>query len=177
MKRSYIKCLMETVLSLLNVVDHLLSKIISLGLEDQGLDLIDMIKGNNFDNAEEIMEALDRAGVKWGADEKTSIKAPKLTIANDFYLCLTKPVNGGELTTFVPIPDTENNQAGIEYSCRNKDGDSITLDLCVAEVHEYNPSSDNPDNKDIDVYTWSDLSSEDYSEKFSLKYDDIINLE
>ena len=83
--------------------------------------------------------------------------------------------DGGELETSVTdIDGSGTRQVFINY----KDEEKNLIDLCGVEIKKGELAKSNglpENNKDIDIYTYADPYSEDYTSKETIKYEDIQN--
>lgn len=63
-------------------------------------------------------------------------------------------------------------QAGVMYYTKDRD----YMDLCMAEIKKGDVAKTeglNPDNRDIDIYTWADPFDEAYTKKDTINYNNI----
>lgn len=81
--------------------------------------------------------------------------------------------NGERLAAYVSESDLETFQAGSIFYAT----DNSPIDLTMAEIKKGELAKVHKlpeDNKDIDVYVWSDVNTEDYTKRFSLNHADIL---
>ncbi len=86
-----------------------------------------------------------------------------------------QPVEGGALIAATASPDDISPQASLMYSI--EEGDKI--DLAMAEVKRwYYAEADNksPNNKDIDLYVYSDIHEEGYQSKYTFNQEEIVDM-
>lgn len=104
------------------------------------------------------------------ASTSTTVTRAKINCINDMYTEVSLPVNGGEFVVGIFDVD-EAQQAYIDY----KYNDTV-IDLALAEVKtgEYAETAGLPaDNKDIDLYLYSDPHSEEYQRHVRIAYNDV----
>ena len=156
----------------LNIINNL-EKIIS-ELKNQIIDNIPLDKttknlicnNNEIMNIDVIIAMLDRHGaVELG---HTDIAIPEISIDKYLNASISIKTDGGKLVMYNSTPDMITMQASVDYIT---DNDS-QIQLTMAEVKK-GELAKTPDNKDIDVYTYQDVYSDDYTDKFTIEYNTI----
>jgi hypothetical protein len=106
-------------------------------------------------------------------DDINAVSVPEVKVIGNAYVEISVPVNGGKLIAGVCDID-EAGQAYINYQYERS-----IIDLALAEVKsgELAETAGLPtDNKDIDLYLYSDANSEEYQEHVRMKYQDITGV-
>lgn len=97
--------------------------------------------------------------------------APQITIDPNGNVTVKQSVDGGTLVTAICCPDKDGTEQAV-LMFENGDGDAFDLAMAEQKRGELAKFDDkDADNKDIDLYVWSDPSTEDYQYKFPLSYD------
>lgn len=81
--------------------------------------------------------------------------------------------DGGRMTAYISTSDDNTIQTGCIYY----DADNFPMDLCMAEVKKGDLAEVKGlprDNKDIDLYLWTNPYSEDYTEVRTVSYKDMV---
>lgn len=145
-------------------------------LEDVVFDAVNMIKDGEM-TAEEAWNEIELCYEDLEEGDNT-FKAPKLIVDSQWfqYVKLVQPVPGGCLIAETSTSDFDTRQMGLEY----QQGDACTpIDLALAEVKRGEIALNdgkNADNQDVDVYVYSDPTTEGFVSRFSLKYDELLEL-
>lgn len=131
--------------------------------------------------AEDIIKDLKKEGVKFD-EEPTEIRNyPLLNITpqHPMYADLTLELeNGDELGAYIAESDYGTFQTGSVYGI-----DGNTIDLSLNEIKKgelAKADGKDPDNRDIDIYTYEDPFFEDYTTKRTIQFEHIkeaLNLE
>lgn len=139
-------------------------------------DIIEGITIGRLTDVNNIMSELEKRGclgaIEDDGDDKPII-VPEIKLIGSGYTEASLPVNGGELIVGVSNLDQDAGQAYIDY----KYNDTV-IDLALAEVktRELAEAASLPtDNKDIDLYLYSNPHKEDYQEHVRVRYDDIAD--
>lgn len=150
-------------------------------LNDDIFDTLDAIKCGEItadDNGLELlMSEMDENGYFENArlEEGEELHVPTLSIDDMMNLIMKIPVSGGQLILSRGQSDDMTEQACIMYQPEKSD---YEIDIAFAEVKagEIVTIHNKPaDNKDIDLYVFSDPYSEDFTNKYEIKHDDIVH--
>ena len=127
------------------------------------------------------MASLEERGLFEGLQEGDEVLSyPYLSIQKESprYVEIACLLNkeGDKLVAYTAESDTNTLQAGTVYKTANEN----LFDLCMverkqgdlAEVHGLKP-----DNEDIDIFTWEDITQEDYTHKGCIKKEDIDEID
>lgn len=152
-------------------------------LDDQGVtssdtlfDLSDRIMSGELSDIDDIMEELEDSGSLDDMEEGEEILIPAISLdANNLASVeISLPIDdGGRMTAYTSTPDGHTIQNGCIYY----DADNTPMDLCMAEVKKGDWAEVNDrfrDNRDIDLYLWSNPYSESYTEVRTVSYKDVI---
>ena len=142
--------------------------------EDVLFDVLDEIQAYELTDLDEAMERLDDACAftACNEDEEDTLQVPELFFGNDLSVVVRVPANGGNLVLANGESDYETKQIGLMYE---KDGDMIDLALAEVKSGELAEVANlKPDNKDIDLYVFSDPETEDYTDRYRIPYDKIL---
>ena len=142
--------------------------------EDVLFDVLNEIQSYELTDLDEAMERLDDACAftACNEDEEDTLKAPELLLDDDLSVVVRVPANGGNLVLANGESDYGTKQVSIMYE---KDGDLIDLALAEVKSGELAEVANlKPDNKDIDLYVFSDPETEDYTDRYRIPYDKIL---
>ena len=142
--------------------------------EDVLFDVLDEIQAYELTDLDEAMERLDDACAftACNEDEEDTLQAPELFFGNDLSVVVRVPANGGNLVLANGESDYGTKQIGLMYE---KDVDMIDLALAEVKSGELAEVANlKPDNKDIDLYVFSDPETEDYTDRYRIPYDKIL---
>ena len=135
-------------------------------------DITTSIRNGSCTDIDEIMSDIEKTGYFDDMSEGSDIPASEIEIDSNENICIKQPVNGGKLIAFNSVADYGTGQVGLGYETP----DGSVIDLSFAEVKNGELAKVNdlpPDNKDIDVYAYSDVFTEDLTQHNTIKYDDI----
>jgi hypothetical protein len=147
--------------------------------DDSIYDILDKIQSGEMSDVDEIIAALDgddnylSDGLDKADKEADAYEQniPEINVTAGNMIDIKVPVNGGYLVAGNGKSDYGTEQIYLTYECNG-----YVIDLALAEVKagELAKIENKPaDNKDIDVYTYEDAHSEDWTRKFVLEYKDI----
>lgn len=138
--------------------------------------VIEGIVNSGGKDLEKQFASLEKNGLLDCLPEGEDISFPAVKITGDGrFIDVDRPVDGGVLTAYSFVSDYGTCQTGLSY--RTDDG--IVTDIACAEVKRGELAKVNgypEDNKDVDVYVWGDLYSEDFSEHFSISHDELESM-
>lgn len=127
----------------------------------------------NLENADECYFMLRNMGYLDKMEDGEVVAIPYIRQDNSFLeIGVTYP-DGDKLASHLSRLDTNSFQVGSLYY----DKDDYPVDLALAEIRkgELAKQENRPvNNKDIDIYVWSDPFDEDYTRNFLIKNSDII---
>lgn len=135
-------------------------------------DITDSIRDGSRTDIDEIMSDIEKTGCFDNISEDGNIPTSEIEIDKNGNICIKQPVNGGKLIAFNSVADYGTGQVGLGYEAP----DGSVIDLSFAEVKNGELAKVNnlpPDNKDIDIYLYSDVFTEDFTQHNTIKYDDI----
>lgn len=137
-------------------------------------ELISILSHTEALHADKVMEFMKRYNYIDDSETDYDITIPEINIHPDTLFCdMTVPVDGGKLSVFNSCSDNNTQQMGIGY-LYGEDGDFIDLALTEVKRGELAVIDGLPeDNKDIDLYVYSDPHDEDYTEKIHIAFNDI----
>lgn len=144
--------------------------------EDDIFELVNAIQDCERTNIDEIMSDLEKDEYFTNLMDGSEWSIPCVKVTDWLDVSIEKPANGGTLVAYANDVDKESSQAGVYY---RPNGTDVIFDLCCAEVKGEGLAvidGKTADNKDVDVYTYSDIFKEDYTDKFTLKHHDIIEM-
>lgn len=143
--------------------------------DDDIYALTDNIQSYERTDVAEIMKQLEDDGYFADAhitEDGPAIAVPEITLGSPQVISIEIPVgNNSRLIAGTCVADCETPQAFIDYKF-----DDCGINIALAEIKkdELAKASSLPaDNKDIDVYVWSDPHTEDYTHSHRIKFDDI----
>lgn len=152
-------------------------------LDDQGVtssdaifDLSDRIMSGELSDVDDIFEELEDSGALDDMEEGEKILIPTISLdANNLTSVeVSLPMDdGGRMTAYISTSDDNTIQTGCIYY----DADNFPMDLCMAEVKKGDLAEVKGlprDNKDIDLYLWTNPYSEDYTEVRTVSYKDMV---
>ncbi|MBO5435935.1 hypothetical protein J6A31_09085 [bacterium] len=117
----------------------------------------------------------EQAKIKDGPE----ITVPKLELnTNLLWFTIKVPTDNGHLIVYNCESDFGTKQIGMDYSVENET-DELTVQIATAEIKKgelAEVSHLSSDNKDVDVYTYSNVFDEDYTDKFTIKHNDVLSL-
>lgn len=145
--------------------------------DDNIFDLLDKIQNCETTDMSEIMNSLEKYFQSANIKEGQLISIPYVNYGDCMYsieVGVQYP-NGEALTSYVAESDSGTFQTGSVFYTT----DETPLDLTMAEIKKgdlakvYDLSED---NQDIDLFVWSDVSTEDSTHSFRLKHADILQV-
>lgn len=152
-------------------------------LDNQGVtsfdalfDISDRIMSGELSDVDDIMEELEDSGALDDMEEGKEILVPTISVdANNLASVeISLPMDdGGRMTAYTSTSDDNTIQTGCIYY----DADNFPMDLCMAEVKKGDLAEVKGlprDNKDIDLYLWTNPYSEDYTEVRTVSYKDMV---
>lgn len=155
-----------------SIADNIINSIPSA--DDKIKNLLSHIEIFDVLDTDAILRNLTMHGYVTDDDTNDSIAIPDINIDPEMLTCdISVPVNGGKLTAYTCRSDYNTQQVGIGYECN----DNI-IDLALAEVKSGQLAETDglpSDNKDIDLYTYSDPYNEDYTAKNHITYNSITD--
>lgn len=137
--------------------------------DDVLFDVTNGIQSYELTDVDEAMKILDDAWCFVVCDENKDEKlvVPKLELDEALNLTVKVPVNGGNLV----IANTEYSN-DTKQICLLYEKDGYLIDLAFAEVKAGELAE--PDNKDIDLYVYTDPETEEYTKHYRIPYDKIL---
>lgn len=106
------------------------------------------------------------------------VVVPAIEINLDMMICsVSIPVDGGKIVMYNSTADCNTQQVSIDYACDDTDA-TVPIVLTevkrgeLAEVHHMDAN-----NRDIDIYVYADPRCEDYTDKRTIAYKDITDIE
>lgn len=136
------------------------------------LDAIQVCEESNIDNImSKIEDYLEEAKLMEGQP----VAVPYVS-CGDYIYSMEAGVqypNGERLAAYVSESDSETFQAGSIFYAT----DNSPIDLTMAEIKKDELAEANNlpvDNKDIDLYLWTDAYTEEYTHNFRIKHTDIL---
>lgn len=141
---------------------------------DDGLfDLLNMVQDNEITSVDEIMVELESYTSEMEDGEPMDLPYIKVDHIGSIEAGVTYP-DGSKLVGYLCESDCGTWQAGgMLYT---KEGSPV--DLCMAEIKKGDLAETAKlarDNKDVEIYAWAYVYNEDYSHKFIVKNDDILD--
>ena len=138
-------------------------------------ELLEKIQSYEITNVDNIMAELGTYFKVSNVCEGNPLAVPYLELRSSIYPIETgiQYPNGERLATFIAEGESETFQAGsIFYTA-----DETLVDLAMAEIKRGDIAGAYQlpkDNKDIDIYVWSNVNKEDYIHTFHIQHDDIL---
>lgn len=145
----------------------------SSGEADDGLfDTLNELSDGEI-NAEKAWDEIEDYYEDDNPDDADSYAVTEIDVdPNSLYTTLKQPVDGGKLVAGICSSDCGTFQEYFGY----EDSEGQTIDLAMAEVKRGELAAVHDmaeDNKDVDLYVWSDPATEDYTHSFRLEYKDL----
>lgn len=145
--------------------------------EDDLADLLTDIQNKKITDIDSIMKFLEDNKYFKDAhitEDGDQIEAAQIEIKSPSNISIKIKSDEGALITYLNEldPGTYTYQVGNAYEAE----DGNIVDLCLAEIKKgelAEASHLNSDNKDIDIYTYGDIYSEGYTNKETIKYEDL----
>lgn len=155
-----------------SIANNILNSIPSA--DDKIKDLLSSIETFDVLDTDMILKYITTHDYVTDNDTDGSITMPDINIDPEMLTCdISVPVNGGKLTAYTGRSDYNTQQVGIGYEYN---GDIIDLSLAEVKSGQLAETYGLPsDNKDIDLYTYSDPYNEDYTAKNHIAYNSITD--
>ena len=120
----------------------------------------------SLDDIEKIMTHVNK--IDYIEKSDVNINVPEIEIDKYLNAIINLKTDGGKLTAYNSTPDNQTMQDALDYI--TDEGNQIQLAMAEVKKGEL---ADTPDNKNIDVYSYNDIYSDDYTDKFTINYNDI----
>jgi hypothetical protein len=150
--------------------DELYSVVTRDGMSAGAALVIDSVR-NGLTEPEQAMETEEIVRSLYDLEEGGKEDVPVIDVDKCGYVTLSQKVDGGSLIAGICSPDTDGTmQACVMY----RTDEDNEFDLAMAEVKRGElavADGKTEGNKDIDLYVWSDPTTEEYQDKFTIGYD------
>lgn len=171
--KSKAKILVKLLEELANQASRIRSALTDVEDSDDGLfDTLDEVTNGEID-AEEAWKEIEEYYEDDDPDDDDVYEVTEIDVdPNSLYVTLKQPVDGGKLVAGICSSDCGTFQTYSGYE--NAEGGYV--DLTMAEVKRGLLAVANnmpEDNKDVEMYVWSDPATEDYTYNFRLEHNDL----
>lgn len=139
-------------------------------------NIISDIKDGIFDDSGAILTALDNNNITTNLEKGPTLRTPKISITSDYSMQVYMACNGGVLTASICEADTNTTQAVLGYQANKPT--AFPLDIALAEVKSDELAAASGltwNNQDIDIYLYGDVYDDDWTQKVTLKYDELLD--